>query len=286
MTSIPFVKMEGAGNDYVYFDVTDESERGASALRTRDELDFGALAKRLSDRHYGIGADGLILLWPSQRADVRMRMYNADGSEGSTCGNGLRCVAKLCLERGLGEDGALSIETSAGVVRARAVAEGEDAPSGTRPSTAQIEVTMGVPQVQEALVLDLGDCLLECTPVDLGNPHAVVFVESVERYDVAGIGARIQAQAHFPDSVNVEFVELLGPELLFQRTFERGSGETLACGSGAVAAAAVTMVRDGRFGVREVQLLGGRLSVHWSGEANVATASGPAREVFRGTVEV
>lgn len=276
MNVLPFVKMEGAGNDYVYVDGLQH------AIPDLDDAEtWGRRARRLADRHFGIGADGLILVLPASEAGAaaRMWMFNADGSEGRTCGNGLRCVAKLLFDRGHAES-PMRIQTAAGTVRAEVVSADEHA------GALEIAVGMGVPRVgaERTIVTHAGSVTF--VPVELGNPHAVVFVEDVESSPVEEIGRALQRHDSFPDSVNVEFVQIDARGDLLQRTFERGSGETLACGSGAVAAVAAALRRSGRFGVRRVRLWGGDVSVRWAALEEPAVLRGPAREVFQGVVDV
>lgn len=267
--------MEGAGNDYVYFDGVHQALSIADAER---------VAARVADRHFGVGGDGLILLAPSVVADVRMVMWNADGSRGRMCGNGIRCVAKLAHDEGLAAGPTVAVETDAGV---RAV-----------------ELLFAGGAVVAARV-DLGPVVLEPTPRtmvvagrpwryfvgDAGNPHAVVFVGDDPRDDdldaapVAAVGFALQDAPPFAHGVNVEFVRILADGSLAQRTFERGSGETLACGSGATVAAAAA-VRSGRVGGPRVcvHLRGGDLTVDVGSER--VLLEGPAREVFRGDIEL
>jgi len=265
---IEFVKMEGAGNDYVYVDAI------AAPFPVARASDA---ARAWSDRHFGIGADGLILLLPGRTAPVRMAMWNADGSRGAMCGNGLRCVARLAFERGYARAPAFAVETDAGV---RAVElrlrDGEiDA----------IAADLGPVQVADAAVdVEVGGRLVRCVLGDAGNPHAVVFLDgSPDDYPVREVGAALQSHPRFPGGVNVEFVQVQPDDRLRQRTFERGSGETLACGTGAAVAAAAAL-RHGRVRgpVVEVALRGGVLRVRPSGGTLVI--EGPARTVFRGVV--
>lgn len=265
---IDFVKMEGAGNDYVYVD----------AIRNPFDLDQApAFAGRVADRHFGVGADGLILLTSSEVADVRMRMWNADGSSGSMCGNGVRCLAKLAHDHGHVAAESFTVETDAGV---KAVSLQVDA-----GQVVGARVEMGEVRVSSTPVeLEVQGRSYQYFQVDAGNPHAVVFVEDDPRQlAVADIGAAIQALPGFPDGVNVEVVQVRPDATIMQRTYERGSGETLACGSGAtaVACAAIELQRVQGPEVT-IELLGGCLVIEVT-ESGVFM-EGPARTVFYGQI--
>lgn len=260
---VPFTKMEGAGNDYVYLD----------AIRTPLSLaNAPSLARRWSDRHFGIGADGLIVMSRGQEAPIRMSMWNADGSRGAMCGNGLRCLARLAFEHGHVRDRAFTVETDAGPRRVELLA-----------GTDEVRAWMGEVRCGAPLQIDVGGHLVDFVPGDAGNPHAVTFVADVEMADVTGIGTALQAHRAFPGGVNVEFVQVQGPDSLLVRTFERGSGETLACGTGAVVAAAAAR-QQGRVcaATVAVRLRGGALRV--VGERSTLAIEGPARTVFIGEI--
>jgi len=262
MKVIPFVKMEGAGNDYVYVDAV----AGGFPLERAPEC-----ARRWSDRNFGIGADGLIVMLPGDRAPVRMAMWNTDGSRGAMCGNGLRCLAALAFASGHVDEKSFTVETDSGP---RAVELLDDG---------LVRAEMGEVQCGEESEIEICGQRLVYRPGDAGNPHAVIFVDDVERVDVAGIGAAMQTAARFPDGVNVEFVAVTGPNELQQRTFERGSGETMACGTGA-AVVALAARQSGRVTgeVVDVCLRGGVLRVlhHGTGLA----IEGSARTVYRGDI--
>jgi diaminopimelate epimerase len=269
MRRLRFIKMEGAGNDYVYIN----GWRQVFAVE-----DAARLVPLIANRNFGVGGDGVILLTPSQRADVRMFMWNADGSRGGMCGNGVRCLAKLAYDEHIVHDLRLTVETDGGV--------------------RQVELLVQTGEVVGARV-DMGDVRVDCQPRsvtvggqpwafhagDAGNPHAVIFTaDDVDALPVAAVGAVLQRTPPFTDGVNVEFVQVLPDGSLRQRTFERGAGETLACGSGATVAATAA-VRTGRVpGPRvPVQLRGGRLVIEVGAQG--AIMEGPAREVFRGEVD-
>ena len=271
-----FTKMHGLGNDYVYVNGFDEQVD-----------DPGAVAQAVSDRHFGIGSDGLILILPSDKADCRMRMFNADGSEAQMCGNGIRCVAKYVYDRGIARRERLSVETLAGVLDLNLfVAKGE---------VHKVRVEMGEPRLQrqqipmrgtpgevigEPLLID--GTTFEVTAVSMGNPHCVVFVEDVSTFDVAGWGPLFERHDVFPEGVNTEFIQVHDRETFSMRVWERGSGETLACGTGA-SAAAVACHLTGRTGRRVTgHLLGGPLELEWQASDNQVLMTGPAVEVFSG----
>jgi len=271
-----FTKMHGAGNDYVYVNCFDESL----------PEDIASLAMAVSDRHKGIGSDGLILICPSEKADARMRMFNADGSESEMCGNGVRCVAKYVYDHGIAKQQTLKIETGAGVLHLDLEL------AGSRVS--QVRVNMGQPILKSAEIptllpgdppvdadLDLGDQSLKVTCVSMGNPHCITFVDELNDHWVHGIGPKVEVHPMFPNRVNAEFIEVVSPSELKMRVWERGSGETQACGTGACASA-VAGVLTGR-SERNVliHLPGGDLRLEWA-EAGEVYMTGPAVEVYEG----
>ena len=272
-----FTKMHGAGNDYVYVNCFDQpAPEGLEQL-----------ARRISHRRFGVGADGLILIRPSQVADARMQMFNADGSEAEMCGNGIRCVAKYVFDHGISRREALTIETQAGVLaltletshgrvdRVR-VDMGEPILAADRIPT----TLAGDPVVDVGLTV--GSRTLTVTCVSMGNPHCVVFVDQATDELVLGLGPQIETDPRFPARVNVEFVEVISPTEVRQRTWERGSGETWACGTGA-SAVCVAGVLSGRTQRRIVNhLLGGDLELEWNAADNRVYMTGPATEVFSG----
>ena len=271
-----FTKMEGAGNDYVYVDCFNHPA----------PEDPVALAQQVSDRHFGIGGDGLILIRPSERADARMQMFNADGSEAEMCGNGLRCVAKYVYDHDIARREQLDIETGNGVLTVQVVAENGIA-SRIRVDMGEpildpekIPTTLaGTPVVNQPLAVDGVSYDANC--VSMGNPHCVVFVPEANDELVLGVGPKIETSDFFPNRVNVEFVEVLSPTEMRQRTWERGSGETLACGTGACAVC-VAGVLSGRTERKvTIHLTGGDLELEWA-ENNHVFMTGPAREVFSG----
>lgn len=272
-----FTKMHGLGNDYIYLD----------CVRGPMPRDPSTLARAMSDRHFGVGGDGLILICPSQKADARMRMFNADGSESEMCGNGLRCVAKFVHDHGIAVKPHLAIETGRGVLKVDLeIHQGK---------VEQVTVDMGEPILQASDIpttlpgnpplnvpLDLEGTRLEFSCVSMGNPHAVAFVETLTDDLVLGIGPKVEKHPAFPRRTNVEFLQIIRPDEVRMRVWERGSGETLACGTGACASV-VAGVLTKRVGRRvTVHLLGGDLHIHWNDLDNHVYMKGPAVEVFSG----
>jgi diaminopimelate epimerase len=272
-----FTKMQGAGNDYIYVD----------CFAQEAPANLPELAKRISDRHFGVGGDGLILIRPSAVADARMQMFNADGSESEMCGNGLRCVAKYVYDHGICQRDTLRIETGAGVLTVALEIAGGRAE--------RVTVNMGPPILEAQRVptllggervvereLAIGDRVLKVTCVSMGNPHCVIFVPEITDELVLGLGPKIERDSHFPKRTNVEFVEVLSRGELRQRTWERGSGETLACGTGA-SAVCVAGVLTGRADRRvRIHLSGGDLELEWRQSDDCVYKTGPAVEVFSG----
>jgi diaminopimelate epimerase len=255
--------MHGLGNDYIYLD-----------CMAGEPANLPELAREMSRRHFGVGADGLIGICPSRSGDFRMRMFNADGSEGEMCGNGIRCVGKYVYDRGLTDKTRLRIETLAGLKTL------ELHVSGGQVSAVTVE--MGVPRVEHPRTLEAAELLCTVTPVDMGNPHAVLFVQTLAGLEIARPGSALECHPAFPNRTNVEFVQVLSPERLRMRVWERGSGETMACGTGAAAAMAAACVR-GLCGHRAaVELPGGELAITWAGEGAPLYLTGPAVTVFNG----
>jgi diaminopimelate epimerase len=277
-----FTKMHGAGNDYVYVDCFAEPVPRAPV----------ELARRISDRRFGVGSDGLILICPSDRADAEMRMFNADGSSAEMCGNGIRCVAKYLYDHGIcrrnplriesaGRTLALELKTAQGVVEQVRVDMGEPILIPSRVPTT-LRAASGPEQPVVDAPLEIGGRELRVTCVSMGNPHCVVFVDDPSDDWVLGVGPELEIAPQFPNRTNVEFVKVLTGGELEQRTWERGSGETLACGTGACAVC-VAGVLTGRTS-REVtiHLRGGDLAIEWTDSDNHVYMTGPAVEVFSG----
>ncbi|MBY0460528.1 MAG: diaminopimelate epimerase [Gemmataceae bacterium] len=272
-----FTKMHGIGNDYVYVD----------CVRQKPPADPVALSKAVSDRHFGIGSDGLILIGPSERADARMRMFNADGSESEMCGNGIRCVAKFVHDHGIAAKPRLTVETGRGVLtldleitngKAERVRVNMGAPILT---SADIPTTLpGDPPVNAAL--RVGGESFEATCVSMGNPHAVIYCADVSRVALESVGPVLEHAPEFPRRVNVHFVQVHAAGEVTMRTWERGSGVTLACGTGACAVC-VAGVLTGRTARKLLaHLPGGDLGLEWAEADNCVYMTGPATEVFSG----
>jgi diaminopimelate epimerase len=272
-----FTKMQGAGNDYVYVNCFDEPV----------PHDPSRLAREISDRHRGVGGDGLILICPSDQADARMWMFNADGSEAEMCGNGIRCVAKYVYDHGLSRKAALRIETGRGILSLRLQVK--------NGCVEQVRVAMGEPVLKAEQIptllpgnpvvnapLHVAGRDLRVTCVSLGNPHCVTYVDELTDDWVLGIGPKIELDPHFPRRVNAEFVQVVSPRDVRVRVWERGSGETQACGTGA-SAVCVAGVLTGRT-ERSIlaRLPGGDLQLEWSQEDYQVYMTGPAVEVFSG----
>ena len=271
-----FTKMHGIGNDYIYVNGFEE------------QIDHPAeVARAVSDRHFGIGSDGLILILPSTQADFRMRMFNADGSEAQMCGNGIRCLAKYVYDRGMTQKTTIQVETLAGVLAlqlfpSHGVVEKVCVKMG-EPRLERAQIPMQGPAgrvLREPLVVD--GTTFEVTAVSMGNPHCIVFVDDPQTFDVTSWGPRFEHHPAFPEGVNTEFVQVLDAQTFSMRVWERGSGETLACGTGA-SAVAVACHLTGRTGRRVTgHLRGGSLELEWNETDNQVYMTGPAVEVFNG----
>jgi diaminopimelate epimerase len=285
--NLRFTKMHGLGNDFVLIDCRDRAVSAQLAA-------VGELSKRLCHRRFGIGADQVLLLYPSNVADFKMLIYNADGSEVEMCGNGIRCFAKYIWDRGLSGKDLLSVETAAGIIRperagrlvrvdmGEPILEGRLIPVNLPPPSPLTKEGQG--RVVD-FPLKVADKEFKITAVSMGNPHAIIFVDDVEGVDVKGYGPLIENHELFPKRTNVEFIQVLGPESLKMRVWERGAGETMACGTGASAAGVAAFVK-GHTGRRvTVALTGGDLLIEWK-EDNHVYMTGPAVEVFEGSVRL
>lgn len=276
-----FTKMHGTGNDYIYVNGFEEKLENPSEA-----------AVKLSDRRFGIGSDGLILILPSDVADCRMEMFNADGSIGKMCGNGIRCVAKYVYDRGLVKKDVLRVETRSGVKTLQLrVEDGK---------VASVRVNMGQPELdpEKIPVLFSKDRMVDeevytpsgnvwrVTCVSMGNPHAVIFVDDVEGLNLPAIGPEMEKHAMFPERANIEFAQVTGPHEVQMRVWERGSGETLACGTGACACAVASVLTGKADRDVTVHLRGGDLHIFWDPDTDDVYMEGSAAFVFDGTVEI
>lgn len=273
-----FTKMHGIGNDYVYVNCFQEQV-----------ADPGRTAVFVSDRHFGIGSDGLILIKPSKTADFMMDMYNADGSQGAMCGNGIRCVAKYVYDYGLTDQTDISIETKSGIKYLHLTIE--------QGKVAFVKVDMGAPILEpaEIPVISQKDRVVDepvtvdgktyyMTAVSMGNPHTVVYMEDVQGMKIEEIGPGFENHPCFPDRVNTEFVRIIDRHTVEMRVWERGSGETLACGTGACAVAVASILNGYTEDEVTVKLLGGDLKIEWDRKADRVYMTGPATVVFDGEI--
>ncbi len=261
-----FTKMQGTGNDYVYINCFEETVENPAEL-----------SKKVSDRHFGIGSDGLILICPSEIADFRMRMFNADGSESQMCGNGIRCVGKYVFDHGMAGKAEFDVETGAGIKHLKIMEE--------HGKAVMITVDMGIPeitsQVPEPINVDGMD--YEFIGISMGNPHAIYFMDSIDGLDLETIGSAFEHHARFPERTNSEFIEVKSKSYIRMRVWERGSGETWACGTGATASVVASALSGRTFNKAEVELKGGNLMIEWDREGSGHVfMTGPAVQVFEG----
>ncbi len=270
-----FTKMQGIGNDYVYVNCFEE-----------DIKDPSELSIAISDRHFGVGSDGLIMIMPSPIADARMRIFNADGSEAQMCGNGIRCVAKYLYEYGIKKSDRMTIETAAGLKTIELTT--------VNGGVTQIKVEMGTPELLRNEIpmlgenkqvinepLQVNDTMLYVTCVSIGNPHCITFVDDVDSIILDVTGKAIENHELFPERINAHFVQQISANKVKMRTWERGSGETLACGTGAVATGVACVLNNLTERVISTQLPGGELTVEWTDD-NKTFMTGPAEIVFTG----
>jgi diaminopimelate epimerase len=272
-----FTKMHGIGNDYIYVNGFEQTLK-----------DPAETARRVSDRHYGVGGDGLILILPSDKADVRMQMFNADGSEGMMCGNGIRCVAKYAYEHNLARKNPIAVETASGIKQIALEIESDHRVRAARVDMGEPILDAGqIPtRFDGERVLDrplgiLGE-MLQVTCVSMGNPHAIVFVDDAAAFDLERIGPAVETHEAFPDRTNLHVVQVHSHEELTMRTWERGSGVTLACGTGASAVVVAGAMTDRCGRKATVHLPGGDLLIEWAQEDNHVYMTGSAEEVFTG----
>ncbi len=274
-----FFKMQGLGNDYVYID----------CINGKEPIDIKNLTNRLSNRHFGVGSDGLILLCKSKVADLKMRMFNSDGSEAQMCGNGIRCVAKLAYELGLICEEITTIETLSGIKTLKL--------NIVKGKVKTVEVDMGAPILEATKIpvsssakiedkkvkaeVKVKNKKIELTCVSMGNPHAVTFVNNIKNFKVAEYGPILENADIFPEKANIEFVEVVDKNNIKMRVWERGSGETLACGTGACSSLVASSLNGYTDRKVNVQLLGGNLEIEWKPNNHVHM-TGPAVTVFKG----
>ena len=277
-----FTKMHGCGNDYIYVDGSKEQ------IPAEDKPE---LVKRLSDRHFGIGGDGVIFINPSKEADFEMEMYNMDGTRAEMCGNGIRCVAKFVYDKGLTDQRTVSI-VSCGKVKYLEL-------NVENGKVSTVKVNMGAPVLKASDIpviadgeeviseqIEVGGEIYKMTCVSMGNPHAVVFVDDVASLPLEKIGPLFENHARFPKRINTEFVKVLDSETIEMRVWERGTGETLACGPGACASVAACILNGLTGEEVTVKLLGGNLQIRWDRSENLVYMTGPASTVFEGEIEL
>ena len=275
-----FVKMQGCGNDYIYIDGSKET------VENKPEI-----VKKLSDRHFGIGGDGVIFINPSKIADFEMEMYNADGSRSEMCGNGIRCVAKYVYDYGLTDQTEITIESAGKIKYIRLfIKDGK---------VDQVRVNMGAPElsavnvpvkaeteqvIDAPITVDGTEYRMTC--VSMGNPHAVIFMDEIQNLPLEQIGPKFEHHPCFPNRTNTEFVKVVDRHTVDMRVWERGTGETLACGTGCCATAVACVLNQKTEDDITVRLLGGELKIRWDREENCIYMTGPARVVFEGTIEL
>lgn len=273
-----FTKMQGIGNDYVYINGFEE-----------EIADPVFVARKISDRHFGVGSDGLVLILPSATADLRMRMFNADGTEAEMCGNATRCVGKYAYDHNLVKKEIISLETLAGIKVIRLRVEAGHVLGATvdmgEPVLEPAAIPVAPPQPGEkcvAQVISVGGQEYQFTAVSMGNPHAVIFMENIDSLDLPALGPLFENHVYFPRRTNTEFVQVLAADRIRMRVWERGAGETLACGTGACAALVACALNGVTGREADVELSGGTLHVKWDQANNHVYMSGPAVTVFRG----
>ena len=279
MSKIQFTKMHGLGNDYIYIDAI--KNKDLKEIFTRYSL--GALVRYLSDRHFGIGGDGVIFLDSSTVADFKMRIFNSDGTEAEMCGNGIRAFAKYIYDNSLAEGEILKIETLAGI---KEIKREKYFTGINNEEIDEYVVNMGQPKVWGKTELEILDNKIETINISIGNPHAVIFVENVDNIQIDKIGPIIENYKYFPQKTNVEFVQILDKNLIKVRVWERGSGETLACGTGSCAAVIAGVTNNLTKRKVKVLLQGGELEIDWNEQDNNVYMKGIATKVFDGTIEI
>ena len=285
---INFTKMQGCGNDYIYVN-------GFTEKIPQDKKP--EIVRKLSDRHFGIGGDGVIFINPSEEAEFEMEMYNADGSRSEMCGNGIRCVAKFVYDKGLTDKTEITIISGGKVKYLTLTLEKKDA--SDRGQVSLVKVNMGQPvlepkdvpvvaegheAVDEPIFVDGNEYRMTC--VSMGNPHAVIFADNVASMDLTGVGPKFENHERFPRRTNTEFVEIIDRKNVFMRVWERGTGETLACGTGCCATAVACVLNGLTEDEVTVKILGGELKIKWDRKENLVYMTGPATTVFEGYVDI
>ena len=285
---INFTKMQGCGNDYIYVN-------GFTEKIPQDKKP--EIVRKLSDRHFGIGGDGVIFINPSEEAEFEMEMYNADGSRSEMCGNGIRCVAKFVYDKGLTDKTEITIISGGKVKYLTLTLEKKDA--SDRGQVSLVKVNMGQPvlepkdvpvvaegheAVDEPIFVDGNEYRMTC--VSMGNPHAVIFADNVASMDLTGVGPKFENHERFPRRTNTEFVEIIDRKNVFMRVWERGTGETLACGTGCCATAVACVLNGLTEDEVTVKILGGELKIKWDRNENLVYMTGPATTVFDGYVDI
>ncbi len=272
---IKFTKMHGAGNDYIYVNTI------SFPIANPDEL-----AVKLSAPHTGIGSDGLVLIGKSEIADFSMRIFNADGSEAMMCGNASRCIGKYVYDEGLTTQKTVTLETPSGIKELQL----KTTPVNGTPfkeTVTEVTVDMGFPAIREiAIELEAGDKVYTGTILSMGNPHFVIFTDNIAQIDLSEVGPLLENHPQFPDRTNVEFAQVLSPDKIRMRVWERGSGITQACGTGACATAVAAILQGKTGRTAEVVMDGGPLSIHWDEKSDKVYMTGEAVKVFEGEIEI
>ncbi len=289
-----FTKMHGLGNDYIYIDCMDGTFGGDDRSIVTDSSRLEEISSRLSNRHFGIGGDGIVLILPSDNADFRMRIFNADGSEARMCGNASRCIGKYVYDNQLTEKTDITLETASGVkyLQLQIGADGK---------VDSVTVDMGEPEFNPRNIpvvtsanqgnVDIKVALsngqdVKLTAVSMGNPHGVVFIDDFNDIDVHSIGRELEVHPIWPDRANIEFAKVVSPKEIIMRVWERGSGETMACGTGSCATAVASALTGRSSDEVTVHLLGGDLTIKWNRDSNHVFMTGTATTVFSGEVEL
>ena len=271
--TINFTKMHGLGNDYIYIETIKDN------YQIDKEKNIQEMVRYLSDRHFGVGGDGVIFIEKSKIADFKMRMFNSDGSEAEMCGNGIRCFAKYVYDKGFTKKEVIDIETLAGIKQVTFIKDSQN-------RIEKMKVNMGIPKIEEKKHILLLDENIEINVISIGNPHAVIFVDHVEHIDIEKYGPFIENHEIFPNKTNVEFVQILDKNLIKMRVWERGTGETLACGTGACASVVAGVMNHLTRRKVKTLLTGGELEIEWEKETNEIYMTGIATKVFDGKIKL